>query len=295
MLLLIITVFVITLLIHYYYALLHHSLLHIVTVFVNAMLLHHYYKLLHHSLLGQRFAAALLPLQFRKIPRSHHKGATGSQWSGFQNQASASTKSAPTRNLLYLEYVWLLALFLVSRKDALVHYLWFHWRMPVGNKEHQPGSATGQRTPGTGKINIWKIWLSKESMGLLPNLKNLGLWQGLVKGRWSVLTGQDRNVTQSARPQVWESAGTPSQWLSASEPEFDSYCQSTRAACGLVCQLQVNKWAQGLGHIPNPGAAAAAAAAATGSQQAREQLPLSMGLQLNLKVLGLTSSDQATL
>ena len=42
-------------------------------------------------------------------------------------------------------------------------------------------------------------------------------------------------MTQSARSLVRESAGTPSQWLSAGESFF--YCQSTRAASGLTCQL----------------------------------------------------------
>ena len=86
------------------------------------------------------------------------------------------------------------------------------------------------------------------SMGIL---QNLGLWHcqvwwltlpSLVQGTWSWLpvTGQDRNMTQSARPLVRESTGSPSQWLSKSASESDSDCQSTRAACRLTCELQVD-------------------------------------------------------
>ena len=51
LLLLIITVFAITLSLHSYYALLHHSLLRIITFFVITLLLHHYCILLHQLLL----------------------------------------------------------------------------------------------------------------------------------------------------------------------------------------------------------------------------------------------------
>ena len=77
--------------------------------------------------------------------------------------------------------------------------------------------------------------------GLWRNLKNLGLGQGHTlkyqfwrRRTWSWLTGQNRKVIQSARPQVRESAGTPSQWLSESANESDSYCQSTRSSCWLT-------------------------------------------------------------
>ena len=41
-----------------------------------------------------------------------------------------------TRNLWHMEHVGPLAQLVVSPKDARAHYLWFHQRMPVGNKEH---------------------------------------------------------------------------------------------------------------------------------------------------------------
>ena len=94
-------------------------------------------------------------------------------------------------------------------------------------------------------------------MGLLCNLKILGLgqesqdhslnssYQVLWKGTQSWLNGQDRNVTQSARPLVREIAGTDNQcqWLRLSACESDSNCQSTRTVGRLICQLQVDNWA----------------------------------------------------
>ena len=73
----------------------------------------------------------------------------------------------------------------------------------------------------------WKLWSGPWTGPFL----NYQVW---CWGTWSWLTGQDSNVTQSARPRLGKSAqaGTLSQWLYDSESEF----QSTRAAGGLTCQ-----------------------------------------------------------
>ena len=74
-----------------------------------------------------------------------------------------------------------------------------------------------------------------------------------------LVTVQDRNVTQSARPWLRESTvtGTPSQWL----PESESVCQSTRAAAGKLANYKLTTGPRGLGSVLNLGVAAAAAAA----------------------------------
>ena len=71
--------------------------------------------------------------------------------------------------------------------------------------------------------------------------------------RWSGAGGCDRVLTSPNQMiAVRESAGTPSQWLSASES--DPYCQSTRAAGAGATALSTSSWQLGLwglGNIPN--------------------------------------------
>ena len=109
----------------------------------------------------------------------------------------------------------------------------------------------------------------------------------LVQGAWFWLTGQDRNVTQSARPLlgplVRKSAGTPSQWLSASESDSDCH----RANLPTSSEI----WARGPWKYSQ-------SAGRSGRRPASALL--SMGLRRNLKNLGLgpffklPSSVQAT-
>ena len=93
-------------------------------------------------------------------------------------------------------------------------------------------------------------------------------------------TGQDsmRNSTQSARPLLRESAGTASQWLSESESDN---CQNITAARGLTCQLKVDNCARGPLEYSQSGRCSCSPFRWLAS------VPLSMGLQKNLKNLGL--------
>ena len=100
-----------------------------------------------------------------------------------------------------------------------------------------------------------------------------------------LVTVQDRNVTQSARPWLMESTvtGTPSQWLSESESD----CQSTRAAGGQLANCKLTNGSRGLGSVLNQGVAVAAA---TGWRACRFRCAAIIGLRQNLKSLGLGPS-----
>ena len=78
----------------------------------------------------------------------------------------------------------------------------------------------------------------------LPRFK-LRRW---CRGTWLWLTGQDRPWTWLSQPDSKLGkvlALRVSDYLAVSASEFDFYCQSSRAADRLTCQLQVNNWARG--------------------------------------------------
>ena len=88
----------------------------------------------------------------------------------------------------------------------------------------------------TWALNLSTLWITKSGAEGLDHV-----------------TGQHRNINQSARTLLRESAGTPSQWLSESK----SHRQSTSTEGRLTCPLQVNNW--GLRRVSRQGAADTAA------------------------------------